>query len=789
MTKPDHPSGRLFLPVGRRLMALTCAYLTGIYLTHAVILPAVFSGILCAFLSVWAAYRLMRRKSALFCLFLVFAILGNLRAGNVLRMRDEPTLPGVEISGIVSEIEKPYRVYLEHVAVGESSHLPERRVLVTLMLEKDENGNVIDTAAPVLIGQRISGTGRLFAPEEKRNPGGVDRRISALCDGYELSGYILPGWTAEGAERFSVRELFRRMRETLIAHIDRLFGEQASVFAGIMLGDKSGVDDELMAAMRLTGTVHILTVSGMHMSLIGLLISRALRRLPIGRYLRFASFGILLSAFALLTGCAAGTVRALLMTLLREWAHLRGRRYEPLTGLSFAALAMSCVNPVWPLDASFQFSFFIVLGILLLAPTFGFHEGRRSRCPLVLRRVIGMISVSLSAQIASIPMQLLFYGYIPLLSLPMNLLCSMAMPLLMLGGWLNTVLGALWLDAGISAGRGLSFAASLFGSVSEWAAAHDGSILRLPAPYGIMVFVFAALMALLSRRIAFGRMRMRAASVLALSFVVLYVPRFCPAPRYVQLDVGQGDAALMRNGRRAVLVDIGPADSYDALRYLRSEGLFVDALILSHLDEDHAGALGVLLDSEVDLPAVILADGALGEALLDEKTEERDEISLAVLDALSRLDEQGVRLETVAAGDHIRVNGIDFDVLCPPRGEWREGDNEGSLLLYAGMEGVSFLLTGDLPVSSEPAFVPDCDVLKAAHHGSKNATSPAFLAMAKPEATLISAGEGNYYGHPHDRVLADLRAVGSEILRTDEQGCITLWLHDGKWYAETFLDK
>ena len=386
-------------------------------------------------------------------------------------------------------------------------------------------------------------------------------------------------------------------------------------------------------------------------------------------------------------------------------------------------------------------------------------------------------------------MQLLFYGYIPLLSLPMNLLCAAVMPVLLLGGWGNAVLGGLWLEAGVIAGSGLSFAASLFGRVSEWAAGLDGSILRLPAPYGVAVSVFAALMALLSRRIAFGRRRVRAACVLALSLAVLYIPRFCPAPRYVQLDVGQGDAALMRSGRRAILVDTGPADSYDALRYLRREGLFVDAVILSHMDEDHAGALGILLESEVEIPVVILPDGALGKSLFagGTRTQEESQLSAAVRDALSRLDAKNVRVEPVAAGDNVCVNGVDIDVLYPPRGRISEADNEGSLLLHAKLEGVGFLLPGDLPSDAEPASVPDCDVLKAAHHGSKNATSSAFLTMARPEVTIISAGEGNYYGHPHDRVLEDLQAVGSRILRTDKHGCITLWLRNGGWIVRSFL--
>ena len=101
--------------------------------------------------------------------------------------------------------------------------------------------------------------------------------------------------------------------------------------------------------------------------------------------------------------------------------------------------------------------------------------------------------------------------------------------------------------------------------------------------------------------------------------------------------------------------------------------------------------------------------------------------------------------------------------------------------------GTRLLLTGDLPSECEREDMPDCDVLKVAHHGSKNATSLAFLERVTPELALISVGAGNRYGHPTQRVLSDLEQVGARVLRTDMSGCITLWLRDGKRLVQTFL--
>ena len=753
---------RLFLPVRRRLMVVTCAYLAGAAAAAALALPALLTGILCALLSCWAVLRCRRRKSALLFGALVMALLGNALAGHQLRAADQPTAPGALIRGTVAAIERPYRVYLKQVTVGGGTPL-SRDVLVTLMLGED------DPVPEVTVGQTVVGTGRLFAPELVRNPGGFDRRIRALCDGHLLSGYLLPGWQAQGEAVFSPREALRQLREALLAQIGRLFGEQAPLFQALLLGERREMDAALVAAMRLTGTAHLLTVSGLHLSILAFALSALLRRAPGG--VRFTVLLSFLAAFTALTGGAPGTVRACIMASMRELARLRGWRYEPLTALSAAALATTLLCPVLVLNASFQFSYLVVLGILLLT-------GRRSgrHLPRALHAVWRIAGVSLCAQVSALPMQMRLYGYVPLLALPMNLLAGMLMPLLLILGWASVLLGMLWLPAGAACARGLSLLSGGFEGISLRVAALDGAIARLPAPYALSVLLFACLLALLSRRIRWGRLRLRAALAVAAVLACSYGLRFCPAARYVQMDVGQGDAALFRSGRHAVLVDVGPADSYDMLRYLRSEGLLVDAVVLSHLDQDHAGALKTLLESEVKVPQVVLPSGALEE-----------EVSPAVREAMDALAQQGVPILETKAGDRLCFAPVTAQVLSPTAS--LAGSNERSLLLAAEAQGVRFLLTGDLTAQAEPETIPDCDVLKVAHHGSANATSDAFLAAAQPEVAVISVGAGNRYGHPNARVLSALEDIGCRVLRTDQSGCITLWLRGGEVRASRFLSR
>ncbi|MBR5224116.1 MAG: ComEC/Rec2 family competence protein, partial [Clostridia bacterium] len=684
----------LLFPVGRKLMGAAIAYLLGVW-SSAVFAPDWRISVLVSFaFLLFFAYRKRCRKEAYAFILLCFLAAGNAASAGCLSVSDSPTLPNTVFTGTVVRIERDYRVELGGVEFLEGGST-NRNVVVTLMTEEDD-------PLPEMpkIGQWVSGKGRLFAQDEVRNPGGSDGRIRALANGYELSGYLLPGWTAEGEARFSLTEWFRQLRLNLLQKIRRLFGDDAPLFAAVMIGEKSEIDAEITAAMRMTGIAHILSVSGMHLNLVSEAAYVVLRLLPVGKKCARWLHVAVLVMFTGLTGCAVGTIRALLMTLMRLYAKARGLRYDRLTALSFAALVITLFSPLKAFDGGFQFSFFVVLGIALLEKPVARMKSMRLLSKHA--RPLGeAMTIALAAQMAAVPMQLSLYGYIPLLSLPMNLICGLIMPFVMTGGWCVLLIGTISEDLAVNCARMLSACSSAIERLSVFAAGLDWGILRLPAPDQALLLIAALMMMLASSIIRFGRLRRAAFAVSSALLLLLYLPRFDPAPRYVQLDVGQSDAALIRSGRHAAVVDVGPESSYDLLRYLRHEGLYVDAVILSHLDEDHAGALSLLLNSEIRIDRVITAKGA-GE----------NASSIAVLDALKALDASGAELDEVEAGDRLSAAGAAFDVLSPD--PFLSGSNERSLLLHAQVGKHSLLLTGDLPQESEPDSVPPCDVLKVA---------------------------------------------------------------------------
>lgn len=247
----------------------------------------------------------------------------------------------------------------------------------------------------------------------------------------------------------------------------------------------------------------------------------------------------------------------------------------------------------------------------------------------------------------------------------------------------------------------------------------------------------------------------------------------------VFLDVGQGDAILLRDGPRTLLVDGGGWPSGDLggrvlVPALVGEGVArLDAVLLTHPDRDHCRGL-------VDLASYL----AIGEAWLARGLERRGcagELAAAV-------EGQGGRVREVAAGDRHRLGRWRLDVLHPPAPDAgagagaTSGSNDDSIVVLAAAAGRRLLLTGDVEAPAERRLVRRsedllrADVLKLAHHGSKSSTGAGFLAVVAPRLAIASAGHGNSYGHPADLVRRRLRQRRVPLLRTDHHGMIHLEL-------------
>ena len=229
------------------------------------------------------------------------------------------------------------------------------------------------------------------------------------------------------------------------------------------------------------------------------------------------------------------------------------------------------------------------------------------------------------------------------------------------------------------------------------------------------------------------------------------------------LDVGQGDATLIRCGEAAMLIDAGNNRWGDDVRdYLEYQGIGdLDYVIGTHPDADHIGGLDVVMEA-FDCGTVIMPDY------------EKD--TQTYTDVTDVMEEKGYELTLPQVGTVYELGEAAFTIVAP-NGEYGDNANDYSVGILLEHGENRFLLTGDAEEDSEADMLDNgidlsADVLKAAHHGSRTANTEAFLERVNPEYVVISCGEGNSYGHPHAEVLNRLREMGIKVFRTDEEGTV-----------------
>lgn len=241
------------------------------------------------------------------------------------------------------------------------------------------------------------------------------------------------------------------------------------------------------------------------------------------------------------------------------------------------------------------------------------------------------------------------------------------------------------------------------------------------------------------------------------------------------IDVGQGDATLVKSGDHAMLIDAGPEDCGTKLQqYLLKQGVdSLDYLILTHPDSDHIGGGDVII-TKFDCGTVMMPD-------YRKDTE-------SCRDMEEALKYRGYTALNPAAGSSYSMGEASFTILGPVQNA--EDANNCSIALMLTYGSNRFLFTGDAEEEEEGDLLAsgvslDADVYQAGHHGSSSSSSERFMEAINPSYTVISCGEGNSYGHPHAEVLNRLRSMHTNVFRTDEQGSLIAY-SDGntiRWNA------
>ena len=588
-----------------------------------------------------------------------------------------------------------------------------------------------------------------------------------------------------------------------VEHIQSIGGDGAALLCGVLLGNTESLrNTDTEQAFRATGLSHLIAVSGSHLVVIASLLGWVLSKLPGRRSIEIVLIIVVLVFYVILTGMQPSAIRAAVMSGVASCSFFVKRRAHTPSALCTAAIAMLLIYPPNTFSIGFWLSVFAVFGITLFCPLVqswiavltdtvwvrvkervkarviqrikgGIKERRRRlRANIRGKFPISALALTCTAQTATLPIAIPVFSVLPLISPVANLIVTPLITVMVGGGMLSLCAGELFPNVA----HVMLLALCRLGDVASWLAALLAAVpfaaiplfmKQIPAIAGALI-VAGLLYYFWPRPTVQRALKLLVTIVLAVSVTCVVIPRF-NQPQLIMLDVGQGDALVVREGNHAILVDTGPSGTALIQALARQHITHLDAVVITHLDFDHCGALGSmrgiisvdrvffavgLMEAQAHHEAVTAARALVGEDNM---------YSLKLYDVIKLSSH--IQLEVVWP-DRPVAGTANADSICL----MMTFDNEGD-----GVPEHKVLLTGDaenpqLVSMLNAGLIESCDIIKIGHHGSRASITLEQITVLKVQIALISVGANNYYGHPTQETLAALLANDVTVLRTDING-------------------
>lgn len=603
------------------------------------------------------------------------------------------------------------------------------------------------------------------------------RRISGICYCNDS-----PRWIQKNGRNFGLPFYFiwaDLLRERLMQWGNRVLKpDNARLLHGMVFNDRLNEDDaEIISGMQRTGSIHLLSVSGLHIGFIVLGLNFLLGWLRCPRKWRIVPLGLGVWFYILMTGMDPPVLRAGLMMLLFSAAETFRTGDSNVNRLSLAGMILIVLNPYNLFEIGFQLSFLATLGVVWIYPLLREYfpvPGMLKKFWLVKPFWEGIL-ISTGAQSLVVPVIVHYFQMISWSGTLVNLILLIPAEIIVIGGFVGEMVGAIFPWAGWIVLTGVDWTIqftrsiiNIFGN-QPWSAS---TVPRWPWPWFAAYYLgLIVVIDWLRPNRLNGKRMIRAGTVAVLFLVVLtgvvwavYLDK--SVNDYLQvscLDVGQGDAIYVKtpDGHTA-LIDGGDEDQgrRRILPFLRQMGVGrLDLVIGTHGHKDHLGGLPEVL-AEIPAKRLMLPvqDTVDMQRFLDQLPE--------------------VKIERIRPGQSRKIRfgqAVIMEIMALAVPE-PASENDLSLVTIIHYRNEKFLLTGDLELEGESVLMrtyPDllrATFLKVGHHGSNYSTGLDFLAQVRPKIAVISVGAGNKFGHPGKKTLNRLRSMGVKVYRTDQNG-------------------
>lgn len=629
---------------------------------------------------------------------------------------------------------------------------------------EEENGSV------PLDGQTVTFTGRLYHPDGQENPYGFDFKMYLLQKGVQagVSGAENLLMTPEGQTQHANPIL--RLRKYIAARLEALLKDQAPLAAALLIGETEGMPEEMRESFRRAGVAHVLSVSGLHAMLIMTLVIRLLDKMQASPWAALGATGALLVFYCALTGNNAPILRAAMLVGYQLYARTVRRQSDGLTACSLGLMLLLIFQPLQLFSAGFQMSFGAVLGMILLYDALQMHIARIRNDRL--RRIVSSYAVTLCATLGTALPVIYTYNSFSLMGLLVNPLICLLTELLMLADIvlllvsflsmpLAQTLGALIAHLSRFTVEGVGIAGN-----TAWATVHVPS----PPWYLAAVVILCLLLGTRYVRLPAVKRVLIGSGAMAAACVTMLLTANHDV-RYIQLSMGNADAAVIEDGGETIVIDAGEYGG-DLSSYLLAKGRRADHLILTHLHTDHALGLEYLLRENVEIGCLYISTEAF-----------KTEVSPSVLALLETAQEKDMMIKTFSVGDSIQTRRVTIEMLWPEAGGGHalKDANDCAAALLIDLDGASMLHMSDLTGAYENYAAVPTDILRAAHHGSAGSTKERFLDVVQPAVCLISGD------HPSEKTLSRLANVPTMVYDTGTHGAITVTVRQGQYFIQGYL--
>ena len=777
----------------RPLFLFACVFLTGLACKRydAVILCLLIAGVLGVEVFYGMKHKNRKRMAGRSVLLLSAFLIGMVHMHREEVFRDAYMSKIVDdTTGVVfGEISK-----IEHTDYGVRMILSDCYIRLEEEIVPCNDVMVYASVSHFQVGEIHKITGQLNTFETARNQGNFDARTFYQSQKIDFSIWCEENVCLDSGDvgkegDFSLRTMEYRIKNALLSLRDNLEtvfvnsmeSKPAGFFIGMILGDKTNLDERLKELFTLGGISHILAISGLHVSIIGRGLYNQLRKRGFGFGLSGIFAGVLLVAYCYMVGYGMSAVRAVGMMLISFVGQYLGRSYDMLNALGAMVLFLLWDNPFLLEYSGFWFSIMALIGVGFVGKVLSEQvEDEKNDEKNKIMTLWGSLTKSLwmctGITITTLPIVSMCYYEVPLYSSFVNFILlpiltpvfCLALAAGLVGIWFPNLAAIVLLPCAWVLGfyewfcefiESLPFSSIITGAPS----------MQVVVVYYVVLFVGVFLIQRYSKK------GVASFFLCVVSFLFIIYPK--PKPFEITfLDVGQGDGIYISAGDGSTYFIDGGSTSedmvgeYRILPFLKSKDVSkIDYWFVSHADMDHISGVFEVLESGYKIGNLVIS-----------KYAPKDENLLALI---SKAESCGVQIIRMDAGECVVSRNLIFTCLYP----WdssQQDKNEASLVLELEIQdGRKAFFAGDISIEIEQLLlenggVEDVWLYKASHHGSKYSNSKEFLEVLCPEVTVVSCSKVNYYGHPHAETIERIEAVHSEILYTMENGQVTIEMSD-----------